>query len=242
MTTFATPAVAARERLLDRIGIPHSLRWGFLGVLVFMTGNGVESNFIAPHMADALGGQAMLAPTIITMYGVAVTIASYLSGALSDLVGPRRVMALGFAAWVVFEVLFLLSLNAGFTAGIMASYFLRGLGYPLFAFAFLVWINTVAPRKSNGTAVGWFYVMFTGGLPTFGSLFALTFIPVFGGGRAGESLTMAASIGLVTAGFLIAWLGVREERGTAAPRPGRGVDGGSPLRAASGCWCANRGS
>ena len=90
-------------------------------------------------------------------------------------------MALGFAAWVVFEVLFLLSLNAGFTAGIIASYFLRGFGYPLFAFAFLVWINTVAPRKSNGTAVGWFYVMFTGGLPTFGSLFALTFIPVFGG-------------------------------------------------------------
>jgi len=214
MTTIATPAVASRQRLLDRIGIPHSLRWGFLGVLVFMTGNGVESNFIAPHMAHALGGQAMLAPTIITMYGVAVTIASYLSGALSDLVGPRRVMALGFAAWVTFEVLFLLSLNAGFTAGIMASYFLRGFGYPLFAFAFLVWINTVAPRKSNGTAVGWFYVMFTGGLPTFGSLFALTFIPVFGGGHAGESLTMAASIGLVTAGFLIARVGVREERGS----------------------------
>uniref|UniRef100_UPI001124F883 MFS transporter n=1 Tax=Arthrobacter globiformis TaxID=1665 RepID=UPI001124F883 len=147
MTTIATPVAPSRERLLDRIGIPHSLRWGFLGVLVFMTGNGVESNFIAPHMAAALGNRAMLVPTIITMYGVAVTVASYLSGALSDLVGPRRVMTLGFAAWVTFEILFLVSLNAGFTPGIMASYFLRGLGYPLFAFAFLVWINTVAPRK-----------------------------------------------------------------------------------------------
>jgi hypothetical protein len=26
------------ETRLDRLGIPHVLRWGFLGVLVFMTG------------------------------------------------------------------------------------------------------------------------------------------------------------------------------------------------------------
>ena len=40
MSTTASPG---RETFLDRIGIPHPLRWGFLGVLVFMTGNGVES-------------------------------------------------------------------------------------------------------------------------------------------------------------------------------------------------------
>ncbi|WP_125613617.1 RbtT/DalT/CsbX family MFS transporter [Specibacter cremeus] len=213
MTTLLTRPATVAETRLDRIGIPHSLRWGFLGVLIFMTGNGVESNFIAPHMAHALGGAAALAPTIITMYGVAVLVASYLSGALSDLFGPRRVMALGCAVWIGFEALFLLSMNADFTPGIVAAYFFRGFGYPLFAFAFLVWINTVVPRKRNGTAVGWFYVMFTGGLPTLGSLFALIFIPLFGGGDAGEATTMAASAVLVATGFLVAWFGVREPLG-----------------------------
>lgn len=209
----AGTSAATRESRLDRIGIPHSLRWGFLGVLVFMTGNGVESNFLSPHMAEALGSTTAVVANIITMYGVAVLVGSYLSGALSDLWGPRKVMALGFGVWVVFEALFLLCLQAGSTAGVFVTYFLRGFGFPLFAFAFLVWINTVVPRRRNGTAVGWFYVMFTGGLPTLGSLFAVFAIPAFGGGHTGEYNTMWASTVLVVAGFLIARLGVREQRG-----------------------------
>jgi MFS family permease len=212
VTATAASGPGAETRL-DRIGIPHSLRWGFLGVLIFMTGNGVESNFIAPHMAEALGSNNLV-PTIITMYGVAVLVSSYLSGALSDLWGPRKVMTLGFAIWVVFEALFVISLAADSTMGAFITYFLRGFGYPLFAFAFLVWINAVVPRKRNGTAVGWFYVMFTGGLPTFGSLFALIFIPVFGGGYGGETLTMIASAALVAAGYLTAVFGVKEKTGT----------------------------
>lgn len=213
---MSTKAVAgeAGESRLDRVGIPHSLRWGFLGVLIFMTGNGVESNFIAPHMSNALGeAGAPLVPTIIAMYSLAVLIASYLSGALADLFGPRRVMLLGFGVWVVFEILFLLSLRLDSVTLVFLSYFFRGFGFPLFAFAFLVWINAVAPRSRNGAAVGWFYVMFTGGLPTLGSLFAVIAIPAFGGGQAGEAATMWASMGLVTLGFLLAWFGVREPTG-----------------------------
>ncbi|WP_456268435.1 MFS transporter [Kushneria sp. AK178] len=213
MTTKAVAGEAGETRL-DRIGIPHSLRWGFLGVLIFMTGNGVESNFIAPHMSNALGeAGAPLVPTIIAMYSLAVLIASYLSGALADLFGPRRVMLLGFGIWVVFEILFLLSLRIDSVTLVFLSYFFRGFGFPLFAFAFLVWINAVAPRSRNGAAVGWFYVMFTGGLPTLGSLFAVIAIPAFGGGHPGESATMWASMGLVVLGFLIAWFGVREPTG-----------------------------
>ncbi len=219
MTSFTRTPEKAPDTWLDRIGIPQSLRWGFIAVLVFMTGNGVESNFISPHMAEALGSQAALVPTIITLYGVAVMVASYLSGALSDLVGPRKVMALGFVLWVVFEVLFLLSLGTGSAVAIFASYFFRGLGYPLFAFAFLVWVNKVVPVKRKGTAVGWFYVMFTGGLPTFGSLFALFAIPGFGGGASGETKTLWASIALVTIGFAIVWFGVKEPEGSKRQAP-----------------------
>ena len=147
------------------------------------------------------------------MYGVAVTIGSYLSGALADLWGPRRVMLLGFLVWVVFEVLFILAIATGSPLAIMATYFFRGFGYPLFAFSFLVWINSVVPYRRNGTAVGWFYVMFTGGLPTLGSLVALIAIPAFGGGYLGETAAMWISMALVLTGFLIGFFGVKEPRG-----------------------------
>jgi MFS family permease len=207
-------AAPQHETFLDRIGIPHSLRWGFLGVLVFMTGNGTESNFISPHIEAVLGSPEATVATIITGYSLAVLVASYLSGALADLWGPRRVMTLGVAVWVVFEVLFLLSLQIGSLPLVAATYFLRGFGYPLFAFAFLVWINVVTPYSRNGVAVGWFYVMFTGGLPTLGSLFALGMIPAFGGGTGGETAAMVGSTALVVAGYLIARFGVHEPHAT----------------------------
>ena len=202
------------ETFLDRIGIPHSLRWGFLGVLVFMTGNGTESNFISPHIEAVLGSPEATVATIITGYSLAVLVASYLSGALADLWGPRRVMTLGVAVWVVFEVLFLLSLQLGSLPLVALTYFLRGFGYPLFAFAFLVWINVVTPYERNGVAVGWFYVMFTGGLPTLGSLFAIGMIPAFGGSTGGETAAMIGSTALVVAGYLIARFGVHEPHAT----------------------------
>ena len=206
------PAGDPRETRLDRLGVPHVLRWGFLAVVVFMTGNAVETNFVAPHLAEALGSRSAAAATVISAYGLAVLVGSYLAGALSDLLGPHRVMTLGFGIWVVFEVAFLLSLETGNLALIATSYFVRGFGYPLFAFAFLVWINAVAPRERAGTAVGWFYVMFTGGLPTLGSLVAIAAIPAFGGGYGGETGAMWLSIALVVAGYALTLL-VREEHG-----------------------------
>lgn len=212
MSTVA-PTPAPPETRFDKLGIPNSLKWGFLAVLVFMTGNGVESNFISPHLSNALGSEAYLVPTIITLYGVSVTIGSYLSGALADLWGPRKVMLLGFLVWVIFEVLFIGAIATESAAAVMITYFFRGFGYPLFAFAFLVWINAVAPQERSGTAVGWFYVMFTGGLPTLGSLVAVVAIPAFGGGFSGETGAMWISIALVLAGFLIGFLAVKEPKG-----------------------------
>ncbi|UQN28375.1 RbtT/DalT/CsbX family MFS transporter [Brachybacterium kimchii] len=227
----AAPPVTGGERVpfLDRLGIPHPLRWGFLGVLIFMTGNGVESNFVSPHIANTFGGgddKTNLAATIIAMYSLAVLIGSYLAGALSDLIGPRRVMAIGFGVWVVFEFAFLGSLQLESELLVGLSYFLRGFGFPLFAFAFLVWINHVVDKERNGTAVGWFYVMFTGGLPTLGSLVARYMIPGFGGGFLGEKWTMLASTVIVLIGFLIARFGVHEEHGSRRLAPAGESAGG----------------
>ncbi|MCX4511116.1 hypothetical protein OHA27_12530 [Streptomyces sp. NBC_01619] len=81
----------------------------------------------------------------------------------------------------------------------MLAYGLRGLGYPLFAYGFLVWIAGVAPRARLGTAMGWFWFAFTGGLPTLGSLVAGGLIP-----HIGAYATLWAALVLVAAGGLIA--------------------------------------
>src|SRR5690606_19769019 len=117
MTAQTTPTLSEPgggfRGLLEKWGLPAPLLLGYVGLLLFMIGDGVESGFIAPFMADHGAGDDIRASYVITVYGVAVMLASWLSGALSELWGPRRVMMLGFAIWIVFEVLFLADVVTG---------------------------------------------------------------------------------------------------------------------------------
>lgn len=214
MSKSASGAVKIEGKFLDRIGIPSVLKWGFLGLLIFQTGLGVESNFITPHLVEVLGSTEAAVSVIITSYSLAALIASYLSGVLSDLMGPKKVMLIGFIIWAVFQVAFLLALQTGNYALVGITYFFRGLGYPIFSFSFLVWVNITALKSMQGTAVGWFYVMFTGGLPTLGSLVAIGAIPAFGGGVKGEYGAMWVASVLALIGFLFVILGCRDEKGS----------------------------
>ena len=196
------------SRTLDRLGIFPPLAWGFLGLLLFMIGDGVESGYLSPYLIGLGIPQGRVA-LIFTAYGLTAAVAAWLSGALSDLWGPRRVMWAGLAIWSVFEVQFLvLGLPSASYPVILVTYALRGFGYPLFAFGFLVWIAAATPPKRLGTAVGWFWFAFTGGLPTLGSFFASFAVPL-----AGPYPTLWCSLGLVLAGGLAALLGVREPTG-----------------------------
>lgn len=200
-------APAEVEPLLGRIGIPPSLAWGFLGLLLFMVGDGVESGYLAPYLTGrGLGTERVAA--VFTVYGLAVAVAGWLSGALSDAWGPRRVIAIGLACWIGFQILFLtVGLSHGYL-GILLTYGLRGLGYPLFAFGFLVWITVAAPGHRLGAAMGWFWFAFTGGLPTLGSVVASWCVP-----RFGQVETLWIATGIVAAGGIVLLVGVREPRG-----------------------------
>ena len=206
--TADSRAPSALSRWLDRVGVPVPLALGYLGLLVFMIGDGIESGFITPFMAANGAGDDVHASYAVTVYGVAVMVASWLSGALSQLWGPRRVMMVGLGIWLVFHVAFLVAAGAQNYPMMLAAYGLRGFGYPMFAFGFLVWITAVAPTARLGAAVGWFYFAFTGGLPTLGSLVASGTNPILG-----HYGTLWLSLGVIALGGAICLLGVRERTG-----------------------------
>ena len=185
------------------------LALGYLGLLLFMVGDGVEAGFLSPLLMDLHFSPARVA-LVFTAYGVTAAVASWLSGALSDIFGPKKVMWAGLLIWIGFEMPFLsLGIAHANYAVILLSYGLRGFGYPLFAYGFLVWVAAVTPERYLGTAIGWFWSARTGGLPTLGALLASFSVPLLGTYK-----TLWFSVVLVAAGGLIVLLGVNESHGT----------------------------
>lgn len=208
MTTTSTSASAG---LIERLGIPRALIWGFIGLTIFMIGDGVETNILEPFLRDEHGFATSRVGTLVTVYGIAVAVAAFFAAALSDLWGPRRVMLLGVSIWVVLELAFLcLALTTSNPWLIFITYGLRGLGYPLFAYGFLVWITAVAPAEDRATGVGWFYVGFSAGLPTLGALTATLSLSLL---DLDFYQTLWLSLVLVIIGAAVALYGVREQVG-----------------------------
>jgi len=206
---------------VERIGMHPQLAIGYLGLLIFMIGDGVEAGFLSPMLHD-MHYSAQEVALVFTVYGVTAAVASWLSGALIDIFGPKKVMWAGLLIWLAFEMPFLtLGIAQSHYTIILVSYGLRGFGYPLFAYGFLVWITAVTPERYLGTAVGWFWSARTGGLPTLGALLASATVPLFGVYK-----TLWLSVALVAFGGLIALFGVRENHGNTP----LSTTGESPLR------------
>ncbi|TKG64918.1 MFS transporter [Prauserella endophytica] len=201
------PDTGTRPSFTDRLGLPRPLVWGFVGVLIFMIGDGVESNYLSTFLVGEGFAEGDVATTVST-YGVFVAIGSWLAGTLSAMLGPRRVMLGGAVLWVSLEtVLLCLAIPSGSALFVTVVYGLRGVGYPFFAYAFLVWLTAATPAHQRGTSVGWFWFAFGAGLPTLGSLAASASIPL-----VGEYGTFWVGLGLVALGALCALAGVRDLR------------------------------
>jgi polyol permease family len=194
--------------LLDRFSFPKPLALGYLGLLLFMVGDGIESGYLAPFLLTKGLSQGQVA-VMFAVYGAAAAMAARFSGVLADVRGPRQVMWMGLISWGLFEIFFLIFgiPNANYPMMVIA-YGLRGFGYPLFAYGFLVWIAATTSLKRLGSAVGWFWFAFTGGLPTLGSLLASFFIPWIG-----QYGTLWCSLGFVLVGGMVTLFGVTEVTG-----------------------------
>ncbi len=168
------------KNILYKVGIPPTLAWGYLGVLIFMLGDGIEQGWLSPFLVDN-GFTVQEAASLLSVYGVTVAIAAWFSGVLVDMFGPKRTMTLGLILYLTGTICFItLGLSTMNLVIMFPTYALRGFGYPLFAYSFLVWISYSSPKEKLGTAVGWFWFAFSGGLFVMGAFSSSFLIPALG--------------------------------------------------------------
>ena len=147
--------IEKRERQF--LGLPMVLIWGYIAVAIFMTGDGMEQAFLSKYIMS-LGFDNSEAGNVLTVYGLVVAIASWLSGVMVEIFSPRRVMTFAFIIWMIFHVGFLVfGLEQQNYAMMMIMYGIRGLAYPMFIYSFVVWITYSSPSyklASNGLVLG----------------------------------------------------------------------------------------
>ncbi|MBT2658574.1 MFS transporter [Bacillus sp. ISL-18] len=166
--------------MLNKIGLPKNLLWGYIGLTIFMIGDGVEQAWISPYLVSR-GMSVEDASLLLTVYGITVAIAAWFSGVLVQTLGPRKTMSFGLIAFILGSLGFIgLGIYKLNFATMLPFYAIRGLGYPLFAYSFLTWINYSSPLKIRGTAVGWFWFMFSLGLSVIGPYYSSVAIPAIG--------------------------------------------------------------
>ncbi|MFE4708244.1 MFS transporter [Peribacillus simplex] len=161
-------------------GLPIALIWGYIAIAFFMTGDGIEQAFLSKYIVD-LGFSTQQASLVFSVYGLTVAIASWLSGVLAELVGPRRTMIFGFILWIIFHIGFLtLGLEQENFAMMITMYGIRGIAYPMFIYGFVVWIAYAAPKQRLASAMGWFWCMYSVGMGVFGTYLPSFSIPAIG--------------------------------------------------------------
>ncbi|HWB92925.1 MAG TPA: MFS transporter [Puia sp.] len=200
-----------QTNILDKAGIPKQLAWGYLGILIFMMGDGVEQGWLSPYLIDR-GLAIQQSASLFTIYGVTIAVSSWFSGVLTDAYGPRKTMLAGILLYIAGTAGFVgLGLPKVNFPVMLATYAVRGFGYPLFAYSFLVWIMYRSPQNKLSTAAGWFWFVFTGGLNVFGAYYSSWAIQ-----RLGYLDTLWTSVFWVTLGAVFA-LGLNRDKFNGSP-------------------------
>ncbi|MCH5599793.1 MFS transporter [Niabella ginsengisoli] len=158
--------------ITEKLGIPRSLLSGYLGIMLFMMGDGMEQGWLSPYLIER-GMNIQQTASLFTAYGVTIAVASWFSGVLTELLTPKKTMLLGLIIYLAGTAGFIgIGLKELNFPTMLITYALRGFGYPLFAYSFLVWISYLTPKDMLGRAVGWFWFVFTGGLNVLGAFYS----------------------------------------------------------------------
>lgn len=202
MTAGTAPRLNSLMAFLSKQGISRTLGWGFVALMLFMVGDGIELSFLSTYLTERGFGAGEVA-ALFSAYGIVVAVGAWLAGALAESWGPRRVMLIGAVIWVALELVFL---SAGVMqsnyAVMVAAYAVRGFGYPFFAYGFLVWVTMETPDAVMGKAVGWYWFFNALGLGVISGYFVSAFV-----GTIGEIATLWSSlVFVVVAGLMVAFL------------------------------------
>ncbi|PRR94029.1 RbtT/DalT/CsbX family MFS transporter [Bacillus atrophaeus] len=192
-------SVQTKGAFLNKIGIPSHLVWGYMGIVIFMIGDGLEQGWLSPFLVEH-GLSMQQSASLYTFYGIAVTISAWFSGSLVQAWGPKKAMTAGLIAFILGSAVFIgWAIPHMYYPALLGSYALRGLGYPLFAYSFLVWVSYSTSQQILGKAVGWFWFVFTCGLNVLGPFYSSFAVPLIG-----EINTLWSALVFVAAGGILA--------------------------------------
>lgn len=163
---------SSKYSFAGKAGIPANLTWGYVGILIFMMGDGMETGWLSPYLNNR-GVSVALNASLFTAYGITVAVSAWFSGVLAEGFGPKKTMLMGLLLYLAGTTGFVgYGIQTLHYPVMLVTYALRGFGYPLFAYSFMVWIAYQSPKEKLGRAVGWFWFVFTGGLNVLGAFYS----------------------------------------------------------------------
>ena len=167
-------------RVLERLGVPRTLMLGFLAVAIFMTGDGFELTFLSKFMVDQ-GFSSSQASLLITVYGLFAAFGGWSAGVLAEMFGARKVMMFGACWWIGVHLLFLgVAIPSHIYPLILGLYAMRGIGYPLFIYSFVVLMAQYISPSRLASATGFFWTCFSLGIGVFGAYLPSFIMPLVG--------------------------------------------------------------
>jgi len=198
------------------------------GMAVMMAGASAPSPFY-PSLQQEIGFSAATLTGIFAVYTVALLISLLVTGSLSDHVGRRPVISVGF---VLMALSLLLFWQAGDVAGLMVARTLQGVAAGLLLSALSAAVVDLEPRDRPGSASVWNSVIPLGGLAV-GALISGILMDVTEMAEADVFCTLVVAYVLLAAViWLIPETAPRHEGVWASLRPRVGV----PATAAKAFW------
>lgn len=161
-------------------GMPISLLWGYIAMAIFMTGDGIELAHLSRYLYDLGYGEKQVS-LVFTVYALTAAVSSWLSGAVSEIYGPKKIMLTGAIWWIVLHAIFVyFGVSENNFSWMLVSYTLRGFAYPLFFYGFYVLVVQRTPEHRLASATGWIWSMFTIGYGITASFISGLLVPEIG--------------------------------------------------------------
>ncbi|MGG1925282.1 MFS transporter [Enterobacter soli] len=188
-----------QQGIWARLGLPRELCWGFFGIFLFITGATIEQSWLA-SLLQHRGFDAVHISLLSSVFGLCVALVSWFSGIGAGVLGLRRLMWAATLIYFIGSIPFIgWALPQGNYPLMVASYALRGVAYPLFAYSFLVWVNQRCEPGILGRAVSWFWIAFGVGMTIVGPWYSGVMLPVIG-----ETATLLSGFVFVVLGAFCA--------------------------------------